>query len=123
MVNNTQLVSVVSATTAEHITPARDNLTNLMEDLEQSLTSIRSVTTQNRSEPSAANAISSDPNESEIIETRVVAQEKRSAKIQKTKSQELRDFTQEFVLSTTFDFDPMSFQDHTPTVTRNTLQR
>jgi hypothetical protein len=33
-------------------------------------------------------------------------------KIQKTKSQELREFTQEFVATSTIDFDPMSFQDH-----------
>ena len=45
-------------------------------------------------------------------------------KIQKTKSQELRDFTQEFIATSTIDFDPMSFQDHqSPRNTNDTLQR
>lgn len=102
--------------------PACDNLNNLLGDLEQSLVSIQNVTTQNRSTESTSE-ISGDPNESDVIQTRDVVQEQRIAKIQKTKSQELRDFTQEFVLSTTLDFDPMSFQDHTPTLLRNTAPR
>jgi hypothetical protein len=45
-------------------------------------------------------------------------------KIQKTKSQELRDFTQEFVATSTIDFDPMSFQDHQTARNKNdTLRR
>jgi hypothetical protein len=45
-------------------------------------------------------------------------------KIQKTKSQELRDFTQEFVATSTIDFDPMSFQDHQSARNKNdTLRR
>jgi hypothetical protein len=45
-------------------------------------------------------------------------------KIQKTKSQELRDFTQEFVATSTIDFDPMSFQDHQLARNKNdTLRR
>ena len=55
--------------------------------------------------------------------TRVVSQETRTRKFQKTQSQELRDFTQEFLQSTTVDFDPMSFEDHTPTVLRSSMRR
>ena len=55
--------------------------------------------------------------------TRVVSQETRTLKFQKTQSQELRDFTHEFLQSTTVDFDPMSFEDHTPTVLRSSMRR
>jgi len=60
----------------------------------------------------------------EVVETKAaVSQEKKVLKIDRTKSQELRDFTKEFVLSTVEDFDPMSFQDFTPTVLRGSMRR
>ena len=53
----------------------------------------------------------------------ITERERQLLKMQKTKSQELREFTSEFVLSTTLDFDPMSFQDHTPTIIRSSVRR
>ena len=50
-------------------------------------------------------------------------QEERALKMDRTKSQELRDFTKEFVLSTVEDFDPTSFEDFTPTVVRQSIRR
>jgi hypothetical protein len=48
----------------------------------------------------------------------------QGGKFQKTKSQEWREFTQEFVAISTIDFDPMSFQDHQSPRNRNdTLRR
>ena len=56
------------------------------------------------------------------VEIRIVDSAKKTEKLHKSKSQELREFTQEFVLSTVIDFDPMTFE-NTPKSKNNTLKR
>ena len=48
------------------------------------------------------------------VDIRIVSESKRSEKMQKSKSQEMREFTQAFVHSTVVDFDPMTFENTPP---------
>ena len=56
------------------------------------------------------------------VEIRIVDSAKKTEKLHKSKSQELREFTQEFVLSTVVDFDPMTFE-NTAKSKNNRLKR